>query len=87
MGSMSLIHWVVVVAVVLILFGGGGKISSIMGDFARGIKSFKKNMADDEFMSEAAPPAGQITPPTPSDAAFLKDAQRADEAPVDRKPG
>lgn len=63
MGSMSLIHWVVVVAVVLILFGGGGKISSIMGDFARGIKSFKKNMADDESLTESAPPAGQITPP------------------------
>ncbi|GBQ43771.1 twin-arginine translocase TatA/TatE family subunit [Komagataeibacter sucrofermentans] len=48
MGSLSWGHWLIVLAVVLVLFGGGGKISSLMGDMARGIKSFKKNMADDE---------------------------------------
>jgi sec-independent protein translocase protein TatA len=43
-----LIHWIVVGAIVLILFGGKGKISDIMGDVAKGIKSFKKGLADDE---------------------------------------
>lgn len=47
MGSMSLWHWIVVIAVVLLLFGRG-KISELMGDVAQGIKSFKKGMADDE---------------------------------------
>jgi sec-independent protein translocase protein TatA len=53
MGSMSIWHWIVVGALVLLLFGGGGKISNIMGDFAKGIKAFKKGMKDDEV--EGAP--------------------------------
>nr|WP_294916031.1 twin-arginine translocase TatA/TatE family subunit [uncultured Neokomagataea sp.] len=51
MGGMSPIHWVILAVVVLVVFGGGGKISGMMGDFAKGIKSFKKNMADDESMA------------------------------------
>jgi sec-independent protein translocase protein TatA len=46
MGSFSIWHWMVVLLVVLLLFGGG-KVSSLMGDFAKGIKAFKKNMAED----------------------------------------
>ena len=48
MGSFSIWHWMLFVAVALLLFGGKGKISDIMGDMAKGIKSFKKGMADDE---------------------------------------
>jgi sec-independent protein translocase protein TatA len=40
-------------AVALLLFGGKGKISDIMGDVAKGVKSFKKGMADDETTTEA----------------------------------
>jgi sec-independent protein translocase protein TatA len=47
MGSLSIWHWMVVLLVVLLLFGSG-KVSNLMGDFAKGIKSFKKNMAEDE---------------------------------------
>lgn len=47
MGAFSIWHWVIVLVVVLVLFGGKGKISSLMGDFGRGLKSFKKNMKDD----------------------------------------
>lgn len=47
MGSFSIWHWLVVLAVVMLLFGGG-KVSGLMGDFAKGIKAFKKNMADDD---------------------------------------
>ena len=56
MGSFSIWHWLIVLAVILVLFGGGNKISSLMGDFAKGIKSFKKNMAepDDASMEENA---------------------------------
>ncbi|MBG1231366.1 twin-arginine translocase TatA/TatE family subunit [Aestuariivirga litoralis] len=46
MGSLSLWHWVIIIAVVLLLFGGKGKVSDLMGDVAKGIKSFKKGMAD-----------------------------------------
>jgi sec-independent protein translocase protein TatA len=48
MGSFSLWHWIIVAVVVMLLFGGRGKISSLMGDFAQGIKAFKKGMSEDE---------------------------------------
>jgi sec-independent protein translocase protein TatA len=48
MGSFGPLHWLLLIAVILILFGGRGKISDLMGDFAKGIKSFKKGMADEE---------------------------------------
>jgi sec-independent protein translocase protein TatA len=53
MGFNSVWHWLILLAVVLLLFGGSGKISSIMGDVAKGIKSFKKGMSEDE--AEPAP--------------------------------
>jgi sec-independent protein translocase protein TatA len=48
MGSMSIWHWIIVLAVGLLLFGGRGKISELMGDFAKGIKAFKKGMTEEE---------------------------------------
>jgi len=48
MGSMSIWHWILVLAVGLLLFGGRGKISELMGDFAKGIKSFKKGLTEEE---------------------------------------
>ena len=54
MGSMSIWHWILVLAVGLLLFGGRGKISELMGDFAKGIKSFKKGLSEDE-KAEAEP--------------------------------
>lgn len=47
MGTFSIWHWLIVLAVVLILFGGGGKLSRLMGDFGKGLKSFKKQMKED----------------------------------------
>ena len=48
MGSMSMLHWLLVLAVGLLLFGGRGKISELMGDFAKGIKSFKKGLTEED---------------------------------------
>ena len=47
MGTFSIWHWLIVLVVVLVLFGGRGKIPSLMGDVAKGIKSFKSNMKDE----------------------------------------
>lgn len=55
MGSFSIWHWLIVLVVVMVLFGGRGKISSLMGDFAQGIKAFKKGMAEDDKTAEAKP--------------------------------
>ena len=52
MGSLSIWHWIVVIAVVLLLFGRG-KISELMGDVAQGIKAFKKGMSEDEKAADA----------------------------------
>jgi len=54
MGTFSIWHWLIVLAVVLVLFGGRGKISSLMGDFGKGLKSFKKSMKEDEEPSSDA---------------------------------
>ena len=48
MGSFSIWHWLIVLAVVLVLFGGGGKVSRLMGDFGKGLKNFKKSMKEEE---------------------------------------
>ena len=47
MGSMSIVHWMIVIGVVVLLFGRN-KISGLMGDVAHGIKSFKRGMQEDE---------------------------------------
>ena len=69
MGSFSIWHWLIVLAVILVLFGGGNKVSGLMGDFAKGIKSFKKNMAEpDDVSAEHDKPAGVGTLPGSSTA-------------------
>lgn len=59
MGSMSIWHWIVVIAVVLLLFGRG-KISDLMGDVAQGIKAFKKGMSEDDKTAEKDEPMKTI---------------------------
>jgi sec-independent protein translocase protein TatA len=46
MGTFSLSHWLVVLAIVLVLFGAG-RIPNAMGDLARGIRAFRTGMRDD----------------------------------------
>jgi sec-independent protein translocase protein TatA len=60
MGSLSIWHWIIVIAVVLLLFGRG-KISELMGDVAQGIKAFKKGMSEDEAAKAEAPKADPKT--------------------------
>ncbi len=74
MGTLSWMHWLIVALVVLVFFGRG-KIPELMGDIAKGIKSFKAGMREDETpaaearreidtKADVAPKAGE-TPPTP----------------------
>ncbi len=42
---------ILIVVVLVFLLFGRGKIADVMGDFAKGIKSFKKGMAEDEVPS------------------------------------
>ena len=69
MGGLSIWHWMLFAAVALLLFGGKGKISDIMGDVAKGIKSFKKGMAEDDEVKPATPaPRLEGRPGAPVDA-------------------
>jgi sec-independent protein translocase protein TatA len=65
MGSFSVWHWIIVIAVVLLLFGRG-KISELMGDVAQGIKAFKKGMSDDEVAKTEPPKTIDQTAATPT---------------------
>ncbi len=46
MGALSIWHIVILGLIALVLFGGRGKVSDLMGDFGKGINSFKKGLAD-----------------------------------------
>jgi sec-independent protein translocase protein TatA len=71
MGSFSLMHWIVVLAIVLLIFGAG-KLPRVMGDFAKGIKAFKAGMKEEDTaattpegqpqVTTAPPPAGTAAP-------------------------
>lgn len=66
MGELSIWHWLVVLIVILLLFGSG-KVSHLMGDFAKGIKAFRQNMQDDPEIRPS--PAAAAQPPVLSAAA------------------
>lgn len=67
-------HWVLLLIVVLVLFGGKGKVSDLMGDVAKGIKSFKKGLADD--------PADVAAQPKAIDEQVAKPLDQSDKAKV-----
>lgn len=71
----------IVLVIVLILFGGRGKISAIMGDFARGITSFRKGLKENEDgegdASSSSSSNGEI--PSPSDTPSSASQAREEE--------
>lgn len=75
MGIGSIWHWVIVLLIVLILFGRG-RIAEMMGDFGKGISSFKKGLNETE---DTAAKAARIEPPaTPSETAAPAPAEKTD---------
>lgn len=72
MGSMSWIHWVIVIAVIALLFGGRGKLSGIMGDAAKGIKAFKDGLKDDTSDEVAANKSTGALPRTDAEKEDLR---------------
>ena len=78
MGGFSLWHWVIVLIVVLLLFGRG-RVSEIMGDFGKGIKSFKQGLSDDDKPASPAAqlPAAQIPSTDPAPTAAATDTTKA----------
>jgi sec-independent protein translocase protein TatA len=77
MGSFSLAHWVIVALVVLVLFGRG-KISETMGDFGKGVKSFRKGLSEDDAPRPPAADPAAIAPPPAASEAPAPAAERKD---------
>jgi sec-independent protein translocase protein TatA len=72
MGSFSLIHWIILAVVILLLFGGN-RFSAMMSDVAKGLKSFKKGLSEDEQ-------------DRPHDQRSLPPQGRAPDQPIDVTP-
>ena len=86
MGGLSIWHWLVVGVIILLLFGKG-RFSEMMGDVAKGLKSFKKGMSEDE----AGPAATRTEPPRITETKTIEPApaersQEADAAAERREP-
>ncbi|MEM9494664.1 MAG: twin-arginine translocase TatA/TatE family subunit [Pseudomonadota bacterium] len=64
MGAIGPWQIVIILVIALLLFGGGGRISSMMGDFAKGIKSFRKGLQDedDQSIEDRGDKAMDVTP-------------------------
>jgi sec-independent protein translocase protein TatA len=65
MGSLSPIHWILILVAAAVLFGGRGKLSGLMGDAAKGIKAFRDGLKEEEH--KPAPPVTTL-PPVPAAA-------------------
>ncbi len=72
MGATSIWHWIILLVIVVLLFGSG-RISNVMGDVAKGIKSFKKGLADDEDTAK------------PADKAIGQGGQMAEKTDVEQR--
>ena len=60
MGGLSIWHWLIVAVVVAVLFGGKGKLSSVMGDAAKGIKAFKDGLKTEDHAEVKPTPPGAL---------------------------
>ena len=89
MGGFSLWHWLIVGLVILLLFGKG-RFSDMMGDVAKGLKSFKKGMTEDEeaeqrrLSSERTIEPTPVTPVAPAATAEAAPAERGAASEADR---
>jgi sec-independent protein translocase protein TatA len=65
MGGLSPIHWLIIAAVLLLIFARPGKLSSFMGDAAKGIRAFRDGLKDEDKKPDAAAtPQPLPAPPT-----------------------
>ncbi|MEA3051103.1 MAG: sec-independent protein translocase protein TatA [Sphingomonadales bacterium] len=87
MGGLSIWHWLVVGVIILLLFGKG-RFSEMMGDVAKGLKSFKKGMSEDEeaAAARAAEPPRRLSDAATLDAAAAERTREADAAAERREP-
>ena len=78
MGTFSIWHWLIVLVGGLVMFGGRGKLSSLMGDMAKGINAFKKGLKEGDGADKVA---GETPKPIEAESqAAVAEAPEKDEA-------
>ena len=85
MGGLSIWHWLVVGVIILLLFGKG-RFSDMMGDVAKGLKSFKKGMGEEDSPPPAAAPPPRITEAKTVEPAPAERVRDADAEAERREP-
>jgi sec-independent protein translocase protein TatA len=76
MGGLSIVHWLIFGGIAILVLGGG-RFSNMMGDVAKGIKSFKKGMAEeDEPRRESGREPSRIEAKAAADPVFDRDGNR-----------
>ncbi|HEX8526011.1 twin-arginine translocase TatA/TatE family subunit [Allosphingosinicella sp.] len=83
-GGFSLVHWLVVGIILLLLFGKG-RFSAMMGDVAKGIKSFKKGMTEEEEEEARQAAEPRRIDARPVEPTVVRSAE-ADPTPAERAP-
>jgi sec-independent protein translocase protein TatA len=78
MGGFSLIHWIILGVVILLLFGGN-RFSAMMGDVAKGLKSFKQGMSEEDEIKPRPPEQQRQIPPQQPPIDITPQAPRAAE--------
>ncbi|TPG54978.1 MULTISPECIES: twin-arginine translocase TatA/TatE family subunit [Sphingomonas] len=78
MGGLSIVHWLIFGGIAILVLGGG-RFSNMMGDVAKGIKSFKKGMAEDD---EPKREPSRIEAKASADPVFDRDGNRIRDTEV-----
>lgn len=74
MGSFSIWHWLIVLAVVLLVFGGAGKIPKLMRDMGQGVNAFKKGLKEEDKSDQPSDEAKSIDE-TPTSSVVQREEQ------------
>ena len=85
MGGFSIWH-ILIFAIILLLLFGGNRFSAMMGDVAKGLKSFKSGLADEDDKPKAIPPAQQTPEQPPIDVTARPAEPAAPPPPADDQP-
>ena len=85
MGSFSLIHWIILGVIILLLFGGN-RFSAMMGDVAKGLKSFKKGISEEDDKPAQRSDPRQLPPQSQQPIDVTPEPRPADPTPTSPPP-
>jgi sec-independent protein translocase protein TatA len=81
---MSIWHWLIVAGLAIVLFGGAGRLSSLMGDAAKGVRAFRDGLKSDGTEDAAPAEAAQTPPAAPAPQPLPQPAPTAQQGEIVR---